>query len=137
MCSEGVISKTASQYVAFYPSTIISSNMVLPATQNYVYQNIGNFPMCAVSTNKDLVFKNLCGIIRFSLKSEEFDQIEVSSINLSADNGMSGAFTVGNDNAAVLSGTDGVVLNCAEPEMLYTTSATDFNVIVPQVIITR
>lgn len=132
VCSEGKISNTATQYVAFYPSTITTANMVLPASQNFVDNNVENFPMRAVSSNKDLAFKNLCGIIRFSLKTEESGQVEVSSICLSADKGMSGTFTVGDDNAAVVLGSDGVVLNCAEPEMLYTTSATDFNIIVPQ-----
>lgn len=130
--SEGFVNNSASQYTAFYPSTITMSNMVLPATQNYVSDNVENFPMCAVSTNKDLAFKNLCGIIRFSLKSEESGQVSISSISLSADQGMSGTFTVGDDNAAVVSGSDGVVLNCADAKMLYTTSATDFNIIVPQ-----
>ena len=130
--SEGSISNTASQYTAFYPSAITVSNMVLPATQNYVSDNVENYPMRAVSTDKNLAFKNLCGIIRFSLKSEERGQVSISSISLSADKGMSGTFTVDEDNAAVVSGSDGVVLNCAEARSLYTTSATDFNIIVPQ-----
>ena len=130
--SEGSISNTASQYTAFYPSSITVSNMALPTTQNYVNDNVENFPMRAVSTNKELAFKNLCGIIRFSLKSEESGQVSISSISLSADKGMSGIFTVGDDNVAVVSGIDGVVLNCAEAKMLYTTSTTDFNIIVPQ-----
>ena len=130
--TEGFISNTASQYTAFYPSSITVSNMALPATQNYVSDNVENFPMRAVSTNKDLAFKNLCGIIRFSLKSEESGLVSISSISLSADKGMSGTFTVGDDNAAVVSGSDGVVLNCAEAKTLYTTSTTDFNIIVPQ-----
>ena len=129
---EGSISNAASQYTAFYPSTITVSNMMLPATQNYVSDNVENFPMCAVSTNKDLAFKNLCGIIRFSLKSEESGQVSISSISLSADKGMSGTFTVDDDNAAVVSGNDGVVLNCADAKTLYTTSTTDFNIVVPQ-----
>ena len=131
-CLEGRINNRASQYTAFYPSTITSSNMVLPATQNYVSKNVENFPMRAVSTNKELAFKNLCGIIRLSLKSESNNQLSVSSIALSADKGMSGTFTVGYDNAALVSGTDGVVLNCITPELLYESYATDFNIIVPQ-----
>ena len=106
--------------------------MVLPANQNYIDGNIENFPMRAVSTNKNLAFKNLCGIIRFCLKSEENGQMKVSSISLSSDKGMSGAFTVGEDDAAVITGTDGVVLTCADAEQLYATSTTDFNIIVPQ-----
>ena len=130
--SKGSISNSASQYTAFYPSTITVSNMVLPSTQNYVSDNVENFPMCAISTNKDLAFKNLCGIIRFSLKSEENGQVSISSFSLSADKGMSGTFTVGDDNAAVVSGSDGVVLNCDEAKTLYTTSTTDFNIVVPK-----
>lgn len=129
--STGSISNTAAEYVAFYPSTITPSNMVLPAEQNYVENNILNFPMRAVSNSKNLAFKNLCGIIRFSFKSEESGQISVSSIALSADKGMSGAFTVNDSYAAVVTGTNGVVLNCAEPEMLYTATSTDFNIAVP------
>lgn len=129
---EGSISNTASQYTAFYPSSITVSNMVLPTTQNYVNDNVENFPMRAVSTDKELAFKNLCGIIRFSLKSEESGQVSISSISLSADKGMSGTFTVGDDNAAVVSGNDGVVLNCADAKTLYTTSTTDFNIVLPQ-----
>ena len=130
-CSTGIISHTVSEYVAFYPSTITTSNMVLPAEQNYVKNNIANFPMRAVSGSKELAFKNLCGIIRFSLKSEESGQVAVSSIALSADKGMSGAFTV-NNNAAVVTGTDGVVLKCTDPAPLYMTISTDFNIAVPQ-----
>ena len=130
--SDGKISNTAARYEAFYPSSITTTNMILPANQNYVDGNIENFPMRAVSTNKDLAFKNLCGIIRFSLKSEENGQISISSISLSSDKGMSGSFTVGDDNAALVAGTDGVVLTCAEAEQLYATNTTDFNIIVPQ-----
>lgn len=130
--SEGKISNTAAQYETSYPSSITTTNMVLPANQNYVDGNIEDFPMRAVSTNKNLAFKNLCGIIRFCLKSEENGQLKVSSISLSADKGMSGAFTVGEDNAAVVTSTDGVLLTCAEAEQLYATSTTDFNIIVPQ-----
>ncbi|WP_307768621.1 fimbrillin family protein [uncultured Bacteroides sp.] len=132
MCSEGKISNTANQYVAYYPSTITTTNMVLPATQNFVERNIENFPMRAVSNSKNLAFKNLCGIIRFCLKTEEYGQVSVSSISLSGDKGMSGAFTVSDDNAAIVTGTDGVMLKCADPEILYSTSSTDFNIIVPQ-----
>lgn len=132
VCTSGKISNTAGDYVAFYPSFLNSTNMVLPADQNYVDSNVENFPIMAVSTDKNLAFKNLCGIVRFSLKSEVTGQIQVSSISLSADMGMSGPFTVGADGAAMVKGTDGVVLNCDEPVSLYTTSATDFNLIVPQ-----
>lgn len=130
--SEGRINNRAAQYTAFYPSSITLDNMVLPASQNFVSNNVECFPMQAVSANKELSFKNLCGIIRFSLKSEESGQVNISSISLSADKGLSGSFTVDDDNAAVVSGSDGVVLKCAEARALYATSATDFNIVVPK-----
>lgn len=130
--SKGLISNSATEYVAFYPSTITVADMTLPALQNYVENNVENFPMRAISTNKTLSFNNLCGIFRFSLKSEEDNMINISSIVLSADKGMSGTFTVGNDNAAVVLGTDGVVLNCTEPVELNSTTSKQFNIVVPQ-----
>lgn len=132
VCTEGNVSRTATRYVAFYPSSITTANMVLPAIQNYVNKNVENFPMRAVSDDKELEFKNLCGILRFSMKTTIGDDLSVSSISLSAEQGLSGAFSVGADNAAVVTGTDGVVLRCAEPKNLYSSSAVEFNIVVPQ-----
>lgn len=130
--SMGAIDITALQYTAFYPSTITTSNMELPSSQNYVIDNIENYPMYAISTNKELSFKNLCGIIRFSLKSEENEQVKISSISLSADKGMSGVFSIDNDNAAVVSGNDGVVLKCSEIVTINANTTTDFNIVIPK-----
>lgn len=128
---EGKIDNEAAQYIAFYPSSITMSNMVLPATQNYIGNNVEKFPMRAISADKNLAFKSLCGIMRFSIISEEEGLEGVTSISLSADKGMSGAFTVGEDNSAVVSGGDGVVLNCSTPQVLESANAKDFNIIVP------
>lgn len=130
---EGRIDGDAFVYTAFYPSSITLSYMVLPAEQKYVKNNVKNFPMHAKSYTKDLEFKNLCGIIRFSLKSEESGSIEVSNICLSADNaGMSGSFTIGEDGSAMVAGSDGVVLTCEKAVPLYKNLETDFNIVVPQ-----
>lgn len=129
---EGKINEGAT-YTAFYPSTITASKMSLPTNQNYVYKNVESFPMRAVSKDRNLQFKNLCGIIRLSLSAEESGSLSISKISLSADNqGMSGTFTVNEDNAAVVKGTNGVVLTCSEPVSLLESIATDFNVIVPK-----
>lgn len=131
--SEGKISNTAAHYEAFYPSSITTTNMILPANQNYVDGNIENFPMRAVSTNKNLAFKNLCGIIRFSIKSDETGSVNISKISLSSDNlGLSGEFTIDDDYAAVVKGTDGIVLTCTESVSLYKSVETDFNIVVPK-----
>lgn len=128
----GTVSGNAAEYTAFYPSKITVSNMVLPSTQNYVKNNVEYFPMYAKSDNKELAFKNLCGIIRLCIKAGENEEVNIASISLSSNKGMSGAFTIGDDNEAVVDGADGVVLNCMEPCSLYTSVTTDFNVIVPQ-----
>lgn len=130
---EGQIDNDAYSYTAFYPSSITSNNMTLPAEQNYVSDNVENFPMYAKSCTKELAFKNLCGIIRLCLKYEDSETIQVSSISLSADNaGMSGSFTVGTDGSAEVSGGDGVQLTCAHPVTIYKNQGTDFNIVVPK-----
>lgn len=120
-------------YTAFYPSTITADRMSLPSNQNYVYKNVEGFPMRAVSRDRNLQFKNLCGIVRLSLSAEENGAVSISKISLSADNqGMSGTFTIDGENAAVVNGTNGVVLNCDVPVVLSASVATDFNIIVPK-----
>lgn len=130
---EGRIDSDASVYTAFYPSSITMDNMTLPVEQSYKEKNVANFPMYARSYTKELAFKNLCGIIRLSLKCTETDAVKVSKICLSADNaGMSGRFSVGEDGAAIVQGTDGVILTCSSPIVLYKSIETDFNIIVPK-----
>ncbi len=132
-CTEGRISSSASQYMAFYPSTITTSNMILPNKQEYLSGDIKNFPMYASSTDKILEFKNLCGIIRFSLQAEESFKMNVASISISSDKGMSGPFKIGENHEAIITeGNDGIILTCEKPVTLMATSASDFNIIVPK-----
>lgn len=128
----GKIDSDAFVYTAFYPSSITVDHMILPAEQNYVRGNVENFPMYAKSYTTDLEFKNLCGIIRLSLKSETTGAIKVSNISLSADNaGMSGHFTVGYKSEAIVDGNNGVTLVCKDAISLYNNQYIDFNIIVP------
>lgn len=130
---EGSINLSAYVYTAFYPSKITKSNMILPANQSYVQNDVSDFPMVAISSTKDLEFKNMCGIIRLSINCEDTGFVDVSKISLSADNlGMSGEFSIGEDNAAIVVGTDGVVLTCEVSVCLYKSVATDFNIVVPK-----
>ena len=129
---EGSILNSKGKYTAFYPSTLSEKNLVLPSVQNYVYDNVENYPMMAVSESHDLKFKNLCGIISLNLKSETSITFKVSKVILSSpDKGMSGAFTVVND-VSVVDGTSGVTLKCTNPVSLYSYAENTFNVIVPQ-----
>lgn len=122
----------APRYSAFYPSTITKDNMVLPAEQEYVEDNVMDYPMYAESSNRTLRFKNLCGIVRFDITDgDESADYSVAAIHLSCDGkGMSGKFTIDEDNAAVVSEESGVTLRCKTAQALGT-SEKSFNIIVP------
>lgn len=127
----GETDKNAASYTAFYPASITVNNMVLPSQQRYVSNGILNFPMYAYSTNRNLQFKNICGILKVSVKTKESTDVSVSSISVSSEKGISGTFTVADDYSAVVDGDDGVVLNCEEPVRLYNASYQEFSIIVP------
>lgn len=127
----GETDKNAASYTAFYPASITVDNMVLPSQQTYVSNGILDFPMYACSTSRNLQFKNICGILKISMKTKESTDVSVSSISVSSEKGMSGTFTVADDYSAVVDGDDGVVLNCEEPVRLYNASYQEFNIIVP------
>ena len=127
----GETDKNAASYTAFYPASITIDNMVLPSQQVYTSHGIINFPMYAYSTSRNLQFKNICGILKISMKTKESTDVSVSSISVSSEKGMSGTFTVADDYSAVVEGNDGVVLNCEEPVRLYNASYQEFNIVVP------
>ena len=117
-------------FTAYYPSTIYNGGTpMLPAEQTYVAGNIAGSPMYAQSESSTLSFKNLTGIIRLNL-STELPGIKVSSIALSATQGMSGAFTV-TSNAAVVGGMAGVTLNCPGEGVALSSTQTPFHIAVP------
>lgn len=102
---------SASPYEAWYSSSIYNNGTPeLPAVQYYAEDNITGVPMMATSGTASLSFKNLTGIIRLNAYVTSGTKT-VRRITLSADKGMSGAFTVSAD-AAVVSGTSGVTLDC-------------------------
>lgn len=129
----GCISNSASNYKAFYPSYLTPQNMELPVIQDYVENGVKDFPMYAESCNTTLQFKNLCGILRVSLKNQDVcNPFKVKSITAIADgNGLSGKFTIGECGAAVTCGTGTTTLNCMSPVALNSCTATDFNIILP------
>lgn len=129
----GYISSAASKYIAFYPATLTPKNQKLPSVQEYVYGDVKNYPMYAESDGYNLSFKNLCGILRFSLRNVEAERsIAVKSISVSDDNkGLSGDFTIDESSAAIVTGRDGVILKCESPVVLGTV-AKDFNIVVPK-----
>jgi len=130
------------EFHAFYPFGIQSKDNVgvLPETQTYCGAGkIGNLPMYAYSTEKNLIFYNICSV--FAVKVTEADIDLVTSITvLSDDKATSGEFTVDTkDYTAVLTdpsniknyvtldcgkgvapGKDGTIFYIAIPAQTYT-----------------
>ena len=122
---------TQSPFIAWYPTSLMVGNeFTLPSTQNYVADNIAGNPMYAESSTTNLSFKNLCGIIRLNVSTSMTGK-KVSKIVLSADQGMSGKFSIGS-NAAVVSGTDGVTLDCGSDGVEIGNTAKPFLIAVPE-----
>ncbi|MCQ2138372.1 MAG: DUF285 domain-containing protein [Bacteroidales bacterium] len=122
---------TGEEVVAYYPARYFSSASVtpyLPATQGYVAGNVAYNPMYATSTDENLPFKNLCGILKLNVTTTAADA-KVKSISFSSDQGFTGEYKV-EDNAAVLVNPDNLVLNCGEGVAIGAT-AVPFYVVVP------
>ncbi len=121
-------------YRAYFPSSMldqaVTGGWFLPARQTYVPGSIIDAPMYAASDDGSLSFKNLCGVIRLNLKGNK----SITTISLidraASPKALSGRFTV-SDNAAVVQGSDGVSLQCAEPVALSTDEAKPFMISVP------
>ena len=97
-------------YKAFWPSNVSRG---LPGVQNYVPNSIEFIPMAAESGDEILPFKNLVGLLKLNLTTTE-GNIKVKSIVVTADQPLSGVFTIENNAAVVSEGTAGVTLNCSE-----------------------
>ena len=105
-------------YTAWYPISLNSnlssgSTMTLYDVQRYTAGNIDQSPMYASSESSNLNFKNLCGIIRLDISTTLPGQA-VHKIILSADQNLSGRFTISGDAAVITdagSGTGGITLN--------------------------
>ena len=118
-------------YQAFYPASLYNGgNLVLPAVQDYTENNIASFPMRGEGDTPSLSFKNLCGIIRLSVTTSP-SSCRVSRIILSADEPLSGVFTVTSDAAVISSGTTGVTLRCPDDGILINGTPKDFYIAVP------
>lgn len=102
-------------FVAYYPSTIYNSSskaVTLPATQYFDGTNTSRvLPMYVKSTTeRTLVFKNICGLLEFRLKG----QGKVKNIVVTANKALSGPCTIdASGNAVISSGSAGVTLDCS------------------------
>ncbi len=101
---------------AYYPAYL--GNGYLASSQEYADGGSTANPMyaeCTVETDSEvpaLNFKNLCGILKLNVTSTVADA-KIKYITVTANQGMSGRFTVV-DNAATVEGTDGVTLFCGD-----------------------
>ena len=106
---------------AFYPSTLTTDgvNITLPTTQTYVEGSINEFPMYAESSNDQLTFKNLCGVLALNLTKAN---INISSITITANSAVNGTFAVDNTTGTPIlsdgNGTNTVTLNCATAQSI-------------------
>ena len=78
---------------AYYPSTLTTDgvNVTLPATQTYVEGSINEFPMYAESSNSELAFKNLCGVLKLHLTKANTN---IRSIAITANNEANGTYSI-------------------------------------------
>ena len=107
---------------AFYPSTLTTDgvNITLPVTQTYVEGSINEFPMYAESNDNQLVFKNLCGVLKLDLTKTN---INISTISITANAPITGDFTVdytsGTPNLRYVdNGLNVVTLICSTPQSI-------------------
>lgn len=117
------------KYNAYYPASLVVDGVpTLPAVQTYSATSIaGVNPMYAQSADQNLSFKNICGLLEISLKGNK----TITNIKVVSDNlGLSGAFTLDENNNAVVSGDAGVVLDCGGVK-LSARNATKFYIAVP------
>lgn len=122
----------ASEYTAYYPETLSATTLVLPAVQNYVKDGMAGFPMMAVSTTRDLTFRNLCGVMCLRLKTAGDSPVSIAKIVLSSpEAGLSGKFTVDNHAAVVSDNTTDLTLECASPVEVGSDGYTPFYIYLP------
>lgn len=124
-----------SPYTAYFPSNLYSGGQsVLPkfVTETWADGRF-NMPMYAKSNTTDLHFKNLCGVLKITVKKDVM--ASVKSIRVSSSNkAVSGKFHVDSNNAAVLddSSAKGKSVTVEYTQAVTTSSeGTDFYVAIP------
>ena len=123
---------TTSPYTAYYPASLYNDGTpALPAVQTYSADNITGAPMYAESSSKSLKFKNLTGIIRLNITTTAANR-KVRKIVLTANDALSGPFSVSGNAAVVSSGSAGVTLDCGTEGVAIGSAPTSFCFAVPE-----
>lgn len=115
---EGVFVEPCSPYKAFYACDFEQEGNeyfpVLPKIQTYAAGRISNNPMYAVSSTRHLQFKNICSLVKLSLKGNGLiKSIEVND----QQKYLSGRFAISGDNSAVIDsryGSHSTILDLGE-----------------------
>lgn len=78
---------------AYYPYTLTTDgmNITLPSVQVSENGSLTEFPMYAESSNSELAFKNLCGVLKLHLTKAN---INISSIAITANNEANGTYSI-------------------------------------------
>ncbi|MBO4571379.1 MAG: BspA family leucine-rich repeat surface protein [Bacteroidales bacterium] len=120
---------TGDSFTGYYPSEI--ANGYLPFTQTYAAGNVFKVPMVsdpAVDLT-NLRFKPVTGILKLSITTG-IKTLKIKSIRVSADQGLSGSFTLVDGAAIVADDRAGVLLDCGDGVEIGGT-ATPFYIAVP------
>lgn len=90
-------------YNAYFPSNLYDgTTAILPAEVSETWADGQfNMPMYASSNSTDLRFKNLCGVLKISVTSDQIAAVKRIRVS-SANKAVSGVFTVDANNSAVL-----------------------------------
>ena len=95
-------------HIAYFPASLYNGVAALPAEISETWADGKfNMPMYATSTTTDLSFKNLCGVLKITIKSDQIAAVKRIRVR-SANKAVSGPFTVDANNAAVLSDASAV-----------------------------
>ena len=132
---EGTDALTA-PLTAYYPASVVSEDksLVWPATQADV-KNITNVPMTAESLaatgDVNFAFKHLGSVLQLVLTAKN-GEINVKQIDITADQGLSGAFTIDNGAAVINStGTTITTGDISAKDIKLTATASYLNFAVP------
>lgn len=122
----------AAPYMAAFPASLYdleTGNYFLPKEQKYEAGRF-NAPMVAMSSDENLTFSNVCGVLCFALTGEgKVKEIEINSEKLP----LSGQFKVNNGSAEMLAqeGYNYITLDCGGGVDLHSETPTTFYVYIP------
>lgn len=122
------------KYKAIFPRSLCNGYVYeLPATQTYDGNNLsGVNPLYAESTTQELVFHNICALMKLTLNGTTGSE-KVTEIEVTANEPLSGVFYI-DDYKAVLGrnqNSAGLTLDCGEGATL-STDGTTFYIAIPE-----